>query len=200
MRRSSCDAQYYQQLHDGNPAFRHNNWLLQDIQIICAQQGNSLLELGCGNGLFLELAARSFPHVVGVDWARSPVIDEILDRTSGIEFIQADILEWTPMQQFDIVVSADFLEHLPPDGLLPALRGFHSFGRTHYHRIACYDDGHSHLSIYPPERWMALFHQVAPGQYRLFSSEVRKGNPLNQVITIGSFQSVQSGHPVPFHV
>lgn len=185
MSRNSLDAAYYQALHDAHPAFQNNNWLTQDLEVLRRRPGTSILELGCGNGRFLELAADHWSRVVGVDWARSPVMDEVVSRKPNVAFVQADILSWDPQEAFDLVVSADFLEHLPPDRLLTALRCFHSFGRSHYHRIACYDDGHSHLSIYPPDWWVALFNQVAPNAYQMMSCEARKGDQSKQVITIG---------------
>lgn len=186
MSRGGLDAGYYQSLHDSNPAFQNNNWLTQDLALLRQWGGQSLLELGCGNGRFLQLAAEHWPHVVGVDWARSPFINEVLEQKAGVAFVQADILAWAPDELFDLVVSADFLEHLPPESLVDALRRFHTFGRRHYHRIACYDDGHSHLSIHEPETWLEVFEAVTPGHYSLLSCEARKGSPDKLVITIGS--------------
>lgn len=186
MSRNNLDAEYYQSLHDNHPAFQNNNWMTQDLEALKALGGNSLLELGCGNGRFLDMAAAHWSKVVGIDWARSPVLDDVLARNPGVSFVQGDILTWTTDETFDLVVSADFLEHLPPDSLVDALRRFHRFGGRHYHRIACYDDGHSHLSIHAPETWLELFAAVAPDRYALLSCEARKGNPDKLVITIGS--------------
>lgn len=186
MSREGIGADYYQKLHDENPAFQNNNWLLEDLALLQQQGGKSILELGCGNGMFLERAAAHWSRVAGLDWARSPVLDGVLARAINVEFVQADVLTWKPAEHFDIVASADFLEHLPPALLADALRQIHGFGRAQFHRIACYDDGHSHLSIYPPEHWLRLFSDVAPGEYRLLSCQPRKGNPLNLVITVGN--------------
>lgn len=185
MNRKNLDAAYYQTLHETHPAFQNNNWLTQDFEILRGWPGRSILELGCGNGRFLEKAADHWSRVVGVDWARSPVLDEVIERKPNVSFVQADTLSWQPTESFDVVVSADFLEHLPPEALPDALRRFHAFAPRHYHRIACYDDGHSHLSIYPPEWWVEMFERVAPGAYRLMSSEARKGDQSKLVITIG---------------
>lgn len=182
--RSRLDAAYYQGLHDENRAFQANNWLLQDLPLLRSWGGDSLLELGCGNGMFLERAAEIWPRVVGLDWALSPVIEDIRARDPRIEFVQADASAWSPTAPFDIVASADFLEHLPPDELPRLLAKFHAFGHRHFHRIACYDDGHSHLSILEPEAWMRLFDQVAPGRYRLLSNEPRKQQVDKRVITV----------------
>lgn len=192
MTRKGIGADYYQQLHDQSPAFQGNNWLLADLESLRGVGGESILELGCGNGLFLEQAAASWSRVAGLDWARSPVLEGILARCPNVSFEQADVLAWQPRETFDIVASADFLEHLPPELLPVTLQRIHGFGRAQFHRIACYDDGHSHLSIYPPEQWLALFAAVDPA-YRLLSSEPRKGNPANLVITIGT---IAAGHGV----
>ena len=53
MTRGGLDAGYYQALHDAHPAFQNNNWMVQDLDRLRAYGGESLLELGCGNGLFL---------------------------------------------------------------------------------------------------------------------------------------------------
>ncbi|MFT3755787.1 MAG: class I SAM-dependent methyltransferase [Pseudoxanthomonas sp.] len=191
--RSQLDASYYQALHDANPAFQGNNWLVQDLALLQQWGGTSILELGCGNGLFLERAAAIWPRVVGLDWAASPVFQEVRSRCPGIDFVQADAMQWSPAEPFDIVASADFLEHLPPEQLPTLLARFHGFGWKHFHRIACYDDGHSHLSILPPETWMELFENVAPGRYRMLSNEARKGQADKRVITVASSRECMSG-------
>lgn len=187
MNRTGLDATYYQALHDEHPAFQNNNWMTQDLDTLRKVGGSSLLELGCGNGRFLAAASAHWERVVGVDWARSPVIDEIITASRNVEFIQCDVLAWASDEVFDLVVSADFLEHLDPAALPHALAAFHRLGRNHFHRIACYDDGHSHLSIFPPETWLGLFNAAVPGAYRLLSTEARKGNADKLVITIGTF-------------
>ena len=124
--------------------------------------------------------------MLGVDCARSPRLDAVLARAPNVRFEQVDALAWRPTERYDVVASADFLEHLPPASLPAALREFHGFGAHHYHRIACYDDGHSHLSILAPDEWVALFEAAAPGAYRLLSDEPRKGDAAKRVVTIGT--------------
>lgn len=184
MSREFRDAGYYQTLHDTHSAFQSNNWLMQDLDLLRGRGGESLLELGCGNGLFLREAARHWTTILGVDWAESPVLRGVLEDCPNVAFERVDVTAWTPPRRFDIVASADFLEHLRPEDLPQVLARFHPAGRFHYHRIACYDDGHSHLSIFPPEHWLELFDNVAPGCYRLLSNEARKGDESKRVITI----------------
>ncbi len=183
---------YYQKLHDSNPAFQANNWLLDEHETIGAIGGRRLLELGCGNGLYLERAAAVFAEVVGVDWARSQKLDEILARAPNVRFVQASVLDYRPEAPADVVVSADFLEHLPPAELTQALRAIHGFGAAGYHKIACYDDGHSHLSIFPPERWLELFIEATGDRsYRIHSQSSRKGRADYQVIVITNAKGLE---------
>jgi cyclopropane fatty-acyl-phospholipid synthase-like methyltransferase len=65
-RQAHANADYYQQLHDSNRAFIDNNWLLPELDALRALGGRSILEVGCGNGRFLELAAQHWESVVGI--------------------------------------------------------------------------------------------------------------------------------------
>lgn len=184
-KRDTLDAGYYQALHDEHPAFQSNNWLLQDLDTLRSWGSGSLLELGCGNGLFLLKAAALWQEVTGVDWARSPVMDRVLKQCANVRFVQADVLNWRPDKVYDIVASADFLEHLPPSAIVPFLRCIGPFGRRHFHRIACYDDGHSHLSIFGPDEWVRLLREGIGDHCRVLTVEHRKGDPSKLVVTVG---------------
>ena len=186
-KRGYISAAYYQELHDNNQAFINNNWLVDEVELLRRLSGDStnVLELGCGNGRFLEAAADIWPAVTGMDWAHSPYLDSLLQTKSNVHFIQADISKQTLDTHYDLVVSADFLEHLPSELLNRVIAESLRAGRVNFHKIACYDDGHSHLSILPPEEWLARFKAQPGGENsRIFRSEVRKGNPRNIVIVI----------------
>lgn len=183
--RRNLDADYYQRLHESNPAFQNNNWLTDELATLRSFGGRSLLEVGCGNGRFLRLAAGHWSEVVGVDWARSPLIGDVLRECPNVSFQQADVLSLRMDRKFDVVASADFLEHLPPEALPAALANLHRLGTVNFHKIACYDDGHSHLSIFPVERWLELFSQAAgAGTYRAHTITPRKGDKTKLVVTI----------------
>lgn len=183
--RQNLDAAYYQELHNSNPAFQNNNWLTDELPVLAAWGGKSILEVGCGNGRFLLPASRQWDEVVGVDWARSPVLDKVLGQCPSVRFVQADARTMQFDRQFDLVVSADFLEHLAEEALPAVLVNLHRLGRINFHKIACYDDGHSHLSILPPEKWLELFQQAAPqAGYRLHTVKPRKGDATKLVITL----------------
>jgi 2-polyprenyl-3-methyl-5-hydroxy-6-metoxy-1,4-benzoquinol methylase len=86
--------------------------------------GKSILEVGCGNGLFLRSVARLLPHreLVGLDIS-TPVLPV---SEQGIRFINADIIDFKVSESFDIVYSEHVIEHIAPDDLathLGSLKG-----------------------------------------------------------------------------
>lgn len=168
-----CDQAYYQDLHENNEAFQQNNWMLSELGTLKQYSASTLIELASGNGKFLEAASSSFQSIVGIDWARAPAIESVLQRNQNIRFVQADLMDGFPdVGVADLLVSADFLEHLPTDGLSSCLYRYHQKARFHFHKIACYDDGHSHLSILDPVDWLQLFKQISE-EYVIFSLEKR---------------------------
>lgn len=185
MKYDTARPEYYQRLHDENAAFQRNNWLVEELPRLQEMGGGSILEVGCGNGLFLATAAPYWKEIVGLDWARSPVITDVLKSASNVSFVQADVTTWKPNRVFDLVVSADFLEHLSPDLLPVVLPRIAQFGRRNFHKIACYDDGHSHLSVLPPDVWLNSFCETVPEyKWRVVSRMARKGDQSKQVVCI----------------
>jgi predicted chitinase len=175
------DSQYYQNLHETDLGYQTNNWLLEDLEIILSFKANSLLELACGNGKFLELCSSYFETIYGCDWAISPNIKSILEKFPNVNFFQVDLYKDLLPCKVDLVVSADFLEHLAPEALPMVLQKIDSLSTKAYHKIACYDDGHSHLSILSPKEWLELF-QTVNSQYQLEKVELR--NPEQEVVVL----------------
>lgn len=179
------DQAYYQKLHQENDAFKNNNWLLDELELLIASGGNSLLEVGCGNGRFLSLASAHWEEVVGMDWARSPHIESVISEHPNVSFLQSDLVKVEFNRLFDLVVSADFLEHIAPADLEHVLGKLMKVGRKNLHKVACYDDGHSHLSIFSPTEWLNLWKKVPGGDgMRIVKQEARKGREDRQVIVL----------------
>jgi SAM-dependent methyltransferase len=184
---AASTSDYYQNVHQTNDAYKANNWLLSELDTILSIEPKTVIEVGCGNGRFLAAIKGRVELVIGVDWARSPVLDEL--GLSG-NFRHCDITKHE-LPQADIVCSADVLEHIAPDLLAPTLQRLDRAGHHQYHLIACYDDGHSHLSIMPPDAWLLTF-QAVSNRYRLVDTRQRRGDPSQLICVISTFESKRS--------
>lgn len=86
--------------------------------------GASVLDIGCGAGLFLALLAGTVPEIAGVGFDSSvPAIDTAVKmaekaKLSGLRadlrFIRLDVAEAWPRGLFDVVSLIDVLHHVPP--------------------------------------------------------------------------------------
>lgn len=174
------DAAYYQACHDSNVAYQDNNWLLDELDRIVAFGATSLLELACGNGRFLDRAAGHFAKVYGCDWAVSPRLERVLGEHPNVTFFRTDLYADLPPCDAELVVSADFLEHIAPEALSSVIARIDTLAPRAFHKIACYDDGHSHLSVFEPRIWLSLFH-ATNRDYRIERVENRHGDPHRQI-------------------
>ncbi|MCC6163986.1 MAG: class I SAM-dependent methyltransferase [Acidobacteria bacterium] len=173
-------CEYYQHIHEQNEAYQTNNWLLDELERIDAFGATTVLELACGNGRFLDRAAARFTHVYGCDWAVSPLVAPVLAAHANVTFFRTDLYRESPPCHADLVVSADFLEHISPDAIDEVLRRIDTLGPSAFHKIACYDDGHSHLTILSPDEWLVRLHAI-DADYRLERVEDRHGDPTRQI-------------------
>jgi SAM-dependent methyltransferase len=174
------DAAYYQSCHEHNAAYQANNWLIDEIDRVTAFGAASVLEVACGNGRFLDRAAGLFERVYGCDWAVSPLLARVLSAHTNVAFFRTDLYHEVPPCRADLVVSADFLEHIAPDALGGVIGRIDSLASLAFHKVACYDDHHSHLSVLAPETWLDLF-QAVNASYRLERVEDRDGDPNRQI-------------------
>jgi SAM-dependent methyltransferase len=176
-------SEYYQHIHETNDAYKSNNWLLSEINSILSIAPRSILEIGCGNGRFLAAVRGRVERIIGVDWAQSPMLDELgVSADFALRNITSDDLP-----KVDLACSADVLEHLPPDLLLPTLHRINSAGKDQYHVIACYDDGHSHLSIMEPQAWLQIFQSISQ-RYKLIDVRPRRNDRTQLICVIATFQ------------
>jgi SAM-dependent methyltransferase len=150
--RSTPDQAYYEKLHAEELGYRENNWLVQYLPVIISPPARSLLEIGCGNKKFLAAASSYFEEVIGVDWVSTEVLPP---QFTNVRFEQVDIIH-QDLPIADIACSADVLEHISPTEIEPLLRKIARSAKYQFHVVACYDDGHSHLSVFDPGTWLAL--------------------------------------------
>jgi predicted SAM-dependent methyltransferase len=84
------------------------------------------------------------------------------------------------------VCSADVLEHIPGSAIDSVISKLTRAGRLQFHVIACYDDGHSHLAVYSPATWLALFRRHLPEAY-IFDIKPRFDDPNRLICVISNF-------------
>lgn len=179
------DHLYYQRLHNEFALYKENNWLLGSVNTIAAARPRTIVELGCGNGKFIKAISTHVASVIGADWAKSPLLD---DLPANCSFLQADITG-SDLPSGDLACSADVLEHLSFDILVETISHWLSIAPLQYHIIACYDDEGSHLTVMPPSLWYCLFRHLDES-FRLESIDVRRNNPKQIVCTITNLPEI----------
>ena len=178
---NECDVEFYRKLHREDRLYQVNNWLVNAIFDIVETKPETVLELGAGNGLFMRSISGHVRSVIAVDWAKSPLMTNL---PANCRFIEADITG-DELPNADLVCSADVLEHIPYEKLEPTIRRWFNLAPLQHHIIACYDDGHSHLTVMPPGFWLHVFKCVDPS-FRLMKIEVRRNDPKQVVCTISN--------------
>jgi cyclopropane fatty-acyl-phospholipid synthase-like methyltransferase len=173
-------AAFYDRQHD-DPAYRQNNWLVDQLARIVEARPRTLVEVGSGNGRFLRAVAPHVEHATGLDWATSP---ELLNLPPNVTVLRSDVVN-ADIPLADIVCSADVLEHFAPRQIDALVGKLVRAGTYQHHVIACYDDGHTHLSILPPAAWLAVFRKHQPAAY-LADVHYRRRDPSQTVCIIST--------------
>jgi SAM-dependent methyltransferase len=92
------------------------------VRLVAA--GSSVLDIGCGAGLFLALLAGAVPDLKGIGFDSSELAIETATRMAEqakrlgsratLRFIRLDVAEPWPEGLFDVVSLVDVLHHIPP--------------------------------------------------------------------------------------
>jgi len=158
-----ANAGHYQHIHETFVPYQENNWLVDDLPLLTKITTGSVCEIGCGNGRFLNAAAAHYEQLMGVDWAYSPLMVVLPEK---VRFQEADLSAGFPIaEKFDLLCSADFLEHLTYEAVGRLIGQIIPAAKYHYHKIACYDDGGSHLTILSPSEWLRIFRKYDKSFY-----------------------------------
>jgi SAM-dependent methyltransferase len=176
-------SSFYEHQHE-DVQYRHNNWLLDQVQVLKALHPRTVVEVGCGNGRFLRAMAPYASTVIGIDWAQSP---ELRDLPGNVAFVRSDVVTGA-IPPADIICSADVLEHFAPRDVEVVVSKLAGAGPHQHHVIACYDDGHTHLSILPPVAWLVLFRKHCPSAH-LADVHYRRDDPAQIVCVISTLPS-----------
>lgn len=183
-------ASFYDQQHE-DADYRRNNWLLDQVETVTRIAPRTIVEIGCGNGRFLRAVAPYAAQVVGVDWAHSP---ELVDLPDNVRVLRANVITGA-VPAGDVICSADVLEHFAPRDIDAVVSKLVGAGPFQHHVIACYDDGHTHLSILPPAAWLAIFHKYCPTAY-LAAVDYRRHDPTQIVCVVSNLPVAKQGSDV----
>lgn len=103
------------ELDDGVHA-KHRLTGYHDFFMRHIRPADRVLDVGCGKGeLAHDLVRRTGANVTGIDINR-PSLDFARKRfrVEGLEFVEGDILTWSPPHDYDVVVLSNVLEHVAP--------------------------------------------------------------------------------------
>jgi len=99
----------------------------RELEILRPQQGDALLDAGCGRGEVLLAAAERGARVAGIDYSQAAIeiARETLAGIDGADLRQGDVthLPWAD-DSFDQVLFGDVVEHLDPEQAAAALHEF----------------------------------------------------------------------------
>jgi demethylmenaquinone methyltransferase/2-methoxy-6-polyprenyl-1,4-benzoquinol methylase len=81
---------------------------------LAAARPGTALELACGTGLFTRHLATRVGRLTAVD-ASPEVIARNRARvgSASVDYVQADLFEWTPPERYDLVFLSFWLSHVP---------------------------------------------------------------------------------------
>ncbi len=87
-------------------------------------ENKSVLDVGCGNGLFLTTLANRLPH--GELWGLDTSSIHTKDVERPFRFLQEDVTNFAVPQKFDVVFSHQVFEHIAPADTGTHLRSIHA--------------------------------------------------------------------------
>ena len=106
--------------YGGSALLRPGSWTLRRrmrmaVRVASAAlpRGGTLLELGCGSGLFASRMAGAFGAYHGIDLAEVAVREARARAPAGAVFMQGDVLE-APLPEADLAVFLGLLDWLEP--------------------------------------------------------------------------------------
>ena len=83
---------------------------------------NDVLELACGTGIWTQELLKIGQQVTALDASAEVIeINRAKVDSAQVTYQQADLFNWQPAQQYDLVFFGFWLSHVPPDQLEPFL-------------------------------------------------------------------------------
>jgi 2-polyprenyl-3-methyl-5-hydroxy-6-metoxy-1,4-benzoquinol methylase len=159
-------ADYYDDSYAASDYWEHEDEALRALRKVrdaitsaIGAEGKSLLDVGCGPGVFLGLAREAGFNAVGVEL--NPTLAQMARERTGVEVVTGDFtaLEMAD-RKFDVITVLDLIEHVAdPIDLLKRCRGLLKPG--------------GHVVVYTPNH-AGLIVRVAAGIYRLSLGRVSR--------------------------
>jgi len=149
---------YYKAIYEANPeygSFDHSRDARAEIVL---QKHKSLIDIGCGNGEFLQYMRRFSPEteLYGLD-----VAGQVYDGT--LLFQQSATDRW-PIDEIEAITCFDFLEHLAPEDVDFVLGEMKRIGKVVYAKIShspskalAPDGSDPHLTVEDGKWWFKKF-------------------------------------------
>ncbi|TDD70913.1 methyltransferase domain-containing protein [Jiangella aurantiaca] len=132
---------------------------------------DEVADLGCGPGTLTVGLAQHWPgaHVVGVDSSAEMIAATPTSPPDGVEFVHADLRDWTPERPVDVLLSNATLQWVPGHlDLLPRLAGFVADGGWLAFQLPgnFAEPAHAQLrDLAADERWPALHDLTWPSSH-----------------------------------
>jgi 2-polyprenyl-3-methyl-5-hydroxy-6-metoxy-1,4-benzoquinol methylase len=104
---------------------KHRRQWLSEISEIeaalrAAAPSGDILELACGTGLWTQHLAPFATQLTAVDAAPEVIaLNRQRMGSASVEYIIADLFNWTPHQQFDFIFFGFWLSHIPMEQFAP---------------------------------------------------------------------------------
>ena len=176
------NEKYYTDVHASNAAYQRNNWFSDKfIELVAKRDFATIFELGSGNGKATQKLAQICDKVIACDWSPNPY-----STHEKVEFHNCSFFDLPSSIQADVTISADVIEHFPPDKLYKLMGRLDHIAPYGLHIIAGYADGHSHLSVYGPWDWLKMFRHF-DSNYKLVEIEARRDNWETPVFVFSNF-------------
>jgi 2-polyprenyl-3-methyl-5-hydroxy-6-metoxy-1,4-benzoquinol methylase len=117
-RASEYDEWFFRQgRYDRGEAHRQQ-WFVEIAEVESAlfatKPSGNMLELACGTGLWTQHLVTFATHLTAVDAAPEVIaLNQNRVNSESVEYIVADLFNWTPTQKFDFIFFGFWLSHVP---------------------------------------------------------------------------------------
>jgi ubiquinone/menaquinone biosynthesis C-methylase UbiE len=148
--------------------YGHNNWGKGCYDYIQKIKPNSILDIGCGQGVFVNEMHKIFqiPHIYGLDIASIRTGKHIKnDDIIWLDSLAHDIP--LPDSSIEYITSFDCLEHVLPEDVILIVNEFYRVCtkglilRISYRQAneRTFNDEVLHMTVQPKDWWISMFSQ-----------------------------------------